>query len=84
MTISLDSGPLSLITQRRGHAEADLCRRWLRDHLARGTTFVVPEVVDYELPRELLRAGKTASLLRLDTFLSTELGHLILITSSAL
>jgi predicted nucleic acid-binding protein len=30
--------------------------------------FFVPEVVDYELRRELLRAGKTAAIGRLDAF----------------
>ena len=57
--ISLDSGPLSLLTQRRGPTEADACQKWLARHLGAGSRVVVPSIVDYELRRELMRAGKT-------------------------
>src|SRR4051812_38089821 len=56
--IVLDSGPLGLLTQRPGVAPADACRAWLAAHSSRGVGIVVPEIVDYELRRELLRAGK--------------------------
>ena len=52
--ISLDSGPLSLLTQRRGPTEADACQKWLARHLAAGARAVVPSIVDYELRRELI------------------------------
>ena len=60
--ISLDSGPLSLVTFPKPAAEADACKRWLADRLAAGARVVVPEIVDYELRRELLRAGKVEGL----------------------
>jgi predicted nucleic acid-binding protein len=68
LTIFLDSSPLGLLTQRRGVRAAEDCRAWLARHLAIGNRFIVPEVIDYELRRELLRAGKTFSISRLDTF----------------
>ena len=82
--ISLDSGPLSLVTQRRGTAEGDACKQWLADHLARGTRVVVPEIVEHELRRELLRAKKTNSLRRLDTFLGAETDRFIPLSRPAI
>lgn len=82
--VSLDSGPLSLVTQKRGTAEGDACRKWLSDHLARGTRVVVPEIVDYELRRELLRARKAASIKRLDAFIVAEADRLIPLTRGAI
>lgn len=41
-------------------------RQWLRDRLAAGTDVLIPEIADYEVRRELLRAGKVISLGRLD------------------
>lgn len=60
--IVLDSGPLALITQRRGVVAADECRAWLATHLRRGIRAMVPEISDYEVRRELHRAGKLTSL----------------------
>ncbi|HWE02263.1 MAG TPA: hypothetical protein VG326_07600 [Tepidisphaeraceae bacterium] len=51
----LDSTPLGLIVQRRDWGEAEKCRHWIRKVLASGTKVFVPEVVNYELRRELLR-----------------------------
>jgi predicted nucleic acid-binding protein len=62
----LDSGPLGLVSQSRGTPEAIRCRRWVQALLAAGVRVVVPEIADYEVRRELLRAGATAGLARLD------------------
>jgi predicted nucleic acid-binding protein len=83
-TISLDSGPLSLVTLPKPSPEADACKQWLARQLSAGVRVVVPEVVDYELRRELLRAGKVDSLRRLDAFLAADAGRLIRIDSIAL
>jgi len=82
--ISLDSGPLSLVTQQRGAIEADACKQWLAGHLARGTRVVVPEIVEYELRRELLRAKKTRSLKRLDVFIAAETDRFIPLSRRAI
>ena len=71
MVILLDATPLGLITNPRMSAEADACSQWLTNHLVRGARVIVPEIVDYEVRRELLRAGKTRGLARLDQLEAT-------------
>ena len=39
--------------------------------LSRGTRVIIPEIADYETRRELLRAGKTTSVSRLDALEGT-------------
>lgn len=82
-TVFIDSGPLALLTQRRGVAAADDCRRWMGQRTAQGFRFGIPEIVDYELRRELIRAGKTGSVARLDALISDPLiSYLPLSTAS--
>ncbi len=64
--VVLDSGPLGLLTAPVRRLEAQACSEWLADLVAAGIRVVVPEITDYELRRELLRAGKKASIQRLD------------------
>lgn len=64
----LDTGPLGLVTHPKGGADAAEARAWLRSLREAGVPVRVPEIADYELRRELLRAGKTTSLTRLDRF----------------
>lgn len=66
--IILDETPLSLLTQKRGHALGDRCREWYAALSHAGCRFYVPEIADYELRRELLRSGRDASVRRLDQF----------------
>ena len=68
-TILLDSGPLGLITNPSASPPAAACGRWVVDALGRGATVLVPEIADYEVRRELIRAYRTAGLARLDTFI---------------
>jgi predicted nucleic acid-binding protein len=75
--IVLDSTPLGLIVNRPGHPVADACRAWLANHLQSGVTVYVPAIVVYELRRELLRIGSTASLAMLDRFAHAEPGRYI-------
>jgi hypothetical protein len=65
--IVLDSGPLGLVCHRPGHPQGDVCRVWLDSLRLAGILVVVPEVADYEVRRELIRAGVGAGLARLDT-----------------
>jgi predicted nucleic acid-binding protein len=82
--IFLDSGPLSLLTQRHGVKAADECRSWMTDHLKRGTAIAVPEIVDYELRRELIRSGKTASISRLDALNNANPNRYVPLTTVAM
>lgn len=82
-TIFIDSGPLALLTQRRGVPAADDCRRWMGQRAAQGLRFAIPEIVDCELRRELIRAGKTGSVARLDALVGDPLiSYLPLSTAS--
>lgn len=74
MIILLDAGPLSLITNPRGGPEADACNVWMEGLLEQGITVIVPEIADYELRRELLRANKQRGLERLNA-LKTVIGY---------
>ena len=64
--IILDSRPLGLLSQRAGKTEADACRTWAADWQSRSVEILVPEIADYEVRRELIRAGKTEGIARLD------------------
>jgi len=66
--ILLDSGPLGLITNPRLSSESLNCTRWFQSLVLAGVRVVIPEIVDYEVRRELLRANKLRGLRRLDEF----------------
>jgi predicted nucleic acid-binding protein len=53
----LDSGPLGEATHPKARISGPI-QMWLRAHLATGRTVIVPQIADYEVRRELLRAGK--------------------------
>ena len=69
--IVLDSGPLGLITNPKGGADATACKAWLQASLSAGCRVIVPGIADYETRRELIRANKVQGLRRLDEFCST-------------
>ena len=64
--VVLDSGPLGMVSNPRASPINLQCRQWLDILLERGILVYVPEIADYEIRRELLRAAKTAGLQRLD------------------
>lgn len=68
----LDAGPLGLITNPKLSPESTACTQWLQTHLTSGSRILIPEIVDYEVRRELLRANKIKGIARLD-----DLGKLI-------
>jgi hypothetical protein len=72
--VLLDSTPLGLVCRRRGHRQGDICRAWLDRLLLAGVIVVVPEIADYEVRRELIRAGAHTGLMRLNA-LSTSLSY---------
>jgi predicted nucleic acid-binding protein len=82
--IVLDSTPLGLIVHRQGFQPADDCRAWLARHMAVGVRAIVPEIVDYEVRRELLRIGKTAAIRALDEFCLAEPDRFVTFHTKAL
>ena len=64
--ILLDAGPLALVTNPKRSAIGDACLRWLLRESTAGVRVVVPEIADYEVRRELLRANKSHGVARLD------------------
>jgi hypothetical protein len=54
----LDAGPLGLITNPKLSGESIACAQWLQTHLTSGRRVLIPEIADYEVRRELLRANK--------------------------
>jgi hypothetical protein len=66
--VVLDSTPLGLICRRRGHHQGDICRAWLDGLQLAGIIVVLPEIADYEVRRELTRAGAHAGVMRLNAF----------------
>lgn len=79
--IIVDESPLSLLTSRPYTPQYLAAWNWYVGLEAIGCRFYVPEIADYELRRELLRAGKTASLRRLDAFNAAEPGRYLPLTT---
>jgi predicted nucleic acid-binding protein len=64
--VFLDTGPLAMASNPRSSPENEASKQWLRDLVTRGVRVFVPEIADYEVRRELLRANKAAGVARLD------------------
>jgi predicted nucleic acid-binding protein len=64
--VLLDAGPLGLASNPRRSARSIACAQWLQQLLRADVRVLVPEIADYEVRRELLRANKTKGLERLD------------------
>ncbi len=64
--IILDTGPLGLVTNPKLSAESNACAQWLQTHVTAGNRVIIPEIADYEVRRELLRANKIKGIARLD------------------
>jgi len=79
--IVLDSGPLGLISNPSAQGPAQIAQAWARDRLETGDQLFVPEISDYEVRRELLRANKPAGIERLDQ-LGNGFGYLPLSTTT--
>jgi hypothetical protein len=66
LIVLLDAGPLGMITNPKSPPENEACKNWLASLAYNGVEVVIPEIADYEVRRELLRAGKDRGLGRLD------------------
>jgi len=79
--ILLDAGPLGLLTNPRRTTSTTACRQWLQALVTAGQRVLIPEITDYEVRRELLRAKKVKGLAKLDA-LADQLEYLPLTTSA--
>ncbi|MEG4168792.1 MULTISPECIES: nucleic acid-binding protein [unclassified Microcoleus] len=65
--VLFDSGPLGIVTNPKAtspfYQEGKL---WLQSLPQKGYIVMLPEIADYEVRRELIRAGKTEGIKRLD------------------
>ena len=66
--VLLDAGPLGMISHPR--AKLDVVT-WLARLVASGVEVMIPEIADYEVRRELLRAGRLQGVDRLDQLKQT-------------
>jgi predicted nucleic acid-binding protein len=70
--VLLDTGIIGLITNPKRAHESLACNCWLQTLIKAGIRVILPEIADYEVRRELLRANKIKGIKRLD-----ELANLI-------
>jgi hypothetical protein len=66
LIVLLDAGPLGMITNPKSSPENEACKNWLASLAYNGVEVVIPEIADYEVRRELLRASKDRGLGRLN------------------
>ena len=78
--ILLDASPLGIVSNPGFSPQSLACHQWAKERLATGAQIVIPEIADYEVRRELLRANKTHSLARLNA-LKSALGYLPITTN---
>jgi len=79
--VLLDAGPLGLVTNPKRSPQSIACAQWLQSLITAGAHIILPEIADYEVRRELLRANKTQGVARLDG-LARLLEYLPLTTSA--
>jgi len=68
--VLLDAGPLGLASNPRYSPQNVTCAQWLYALVSGGVRVIVPEIADYEIRRELLRAGRTRGIARLDAMVN--------------
>lgn len=66
--IVLDTTPLGLVAKRTKLPVPGACRTWVEVCQSAGISIYVPEIADFEVRRELLRAKLLTSVVRLDKF----------------
>ena len=82
--VILDAGPLGMVAHPKADAENRKAAKWLKALLTAGTQVIIPEIADYEVRRELLRARKGAAAARLDQFNSSVPGRYLPLTTPAM
>lgn len=69
-TVLLDTSVLSLASNPKPAPLAIACRQWIETHTKTGSRIIAPEIADYELRRELLRANKVRGVVNLDKLIT--------------
>jgi len=78
--VLLDTGPLGMVSHPRPNRDVV---DWVKNLLQSGAEILVPEIADYEVRRELLRAKKTKGIKRLDDLTRT-MGYVPITTEAML
>jgi hypothetical protein len=79
--VLLDAGPLGLVTGPRRLPAANACRAWLEGLVLAGVAVRVPDIADYEVRRELMRARRFTGVQHIDA-LRARIGHLPITTAT--
>lgn len=79
--VFLDAEPIGLVTNPKLSPESTLCTRWLQALIISDTRVIIPEIADYEVRPELLRANKVRGIARLDE-LANSLEYLPITTAA--
>jgi predicted nucleic acid-binding protein len=69
--ILLDTRPLGMITNPKANPDCQACKQWLSALEPNGDRVILPEISDYELRRELIRANKSRGIYQLDQLKET-------------
>ena len=80
--VLLDAGPLGLVTNPKRSPTSTACAQWLQALVAANARVIIPEIADYEVRRELLRANKLKGIAQLDAL--TRLVEYLPITTFAM
>jgi predicted nucleic acid-binding protein len=70
-SVVIDAGILGFLTNPKRSDTGEACAKWLQLMINGNCPILVPEITDYEIRRELLRANKINGLRRLDSFISS-------------
>ena len=79
LVIVLDTRPVGMITNPNASVTNHECYQWMESLVQQGAQVWAPEIADYEVRRELLRANKARGIARLD-LLKNSIGYLPLTT----
>lgn len=71
LVVLLDAGLLGLVTNPRPSPQSLAATQWLRALADAGSRVILPEIADYEVRRELLRANRKRGIARLDALANT-------------
>ena len=84
LTVFLDTGPLGVLTNPKRPPETVAALNWAVKMMLAGHRLVAPAIADYEVRRELERAGKTSSLAALDAWNNSYPDRYLPLSDSAL